>query len=134
MKKSSLILAALLAIPFGNAKAAGDPDAGMTKAGACTGCHGDKNWPGVFFTLQLAGRDADKLTIKTNKYRTFKIINPIMNLVVMGLKDQDVEDISAYYHSLGEPAFVNPLFPIKGDDDEPAAAPAPAGEAQPASQ
>jgi hypothetical protein len=35
----------------------------------------------------------------------------------MGLNDQDVEDITAYYQSLGKPAFVNPLFPIKGDED-----------------
>jgi cytochrome c553 len=50
--------------------------------------------------------------VKTNKYRTFKIINPMMNLVVIGLSDKDVEDISAYYHSLGKPAFVNPRLSI----------------------
>lgn len=117
---SAVAVLALLAVAgffSGATVAAGDPAAGAQKAGGCVSCHGDKNFPGLFFTLQLAGRDADKLTIKTNRYRKLQIINPIMNMVTVGLNDQDVEDISAYYHSLEKPAFVNPLFPEKGDDE-----------------
>lgn len=107
---------ALAALP---AWSAGDPVAGQTKAIACMLCHGSKDFPGTFYTLQLAGRNADKLTIKTNKYRSGKLLHPIMNVFTMGLKDQDVEDISAYYQSLGKPAFSSPYFVIKGDDPEP---------------
>jgi cytochrome c553 len=128
MKKTALILASVLALTAGQAGASGDAAAGKSKAGACIGCHGDRNWPGIFFTLQLAGRDADKLTVKTNKYRTFKIVHPMMNMVVMGLSDRDVEDISAFYRSLEKPAFVSPFHPIRGDDEEPAAAVISAGK------
>jgi cytochrome c553 len=57
------------------------------------------------------------LAVKTNKYRTVKILHPMMNLFTMGLNENDIADISAYYQSLGKPAFSSPLFTIKGDDD-----------------
>lgn len=123
MRKVLLFLFPWLLLVMGNAQAAGDPVAGERKAAACVSCHGNKHFSGFFFSLQLAGRDPDKLAIKTNKYRSFKIINPVMNFVVSGLSDQDVEDIAAYYHSLKEPAYVHPYIPIKGDDEEDAMSP-----------
>lgn len=118
MNKTLLIVLPLLVLAWGGAQAAGDPQAGETKAAACIGCHGDEHWSGIFFTLQLAGRDPDKLAIKTKKYRNYKRFNPMMNMVVYSLSDQDIEDISAYYHGLGKPAYVHPYLPIKGDEDE----------------
>lgn len=114
----SLPALAILTAPY--ALSAGDPAAGQVKAIACMLCHGSKDFPGTFYTLQLAGRNADKLTIKTNKYRSGKLLHPIMNVFTVTLKDQDVADISAYYQSLGKPALTSPLFVIKGDDPEPA--------------
>jgi len=121
MKRISGLFLCGLIVFVGHVQAAGDPVAGQTKAAACIGCHGDKTFSGFFFSLQLAGRDADKLAIKTKKYRNFKLINPMMNMVVYGLTDQDIEDIAAYYHALEKPAYVHPYIPIKGDDDEPGA-------------
>lgn len=119
MYKPSLLAfaAAVLALPA----VAGDIEAVRQKAAACVACHGDKEFGGIFYTYQLAGRNADKLTIKTNKYRTGKIFHPIMNLFTVGLSDKDVEDISAYYQSLGKPAFTPPFVKIVGDEDEVAA-------------
>lgn len=119
------IAAPLLALPLltalaAPAWAAGNAQAGQVKAAGCMLCHGSKDFPGMFYTLQLAGRNADKLTIKTNKYRSGKLLHPVMNVFTVTLKDQDVEDISAYYQALGKPALVSPLFVIKGDDPEPA--------------
>jgi cytochrome c553 len=105
---------------------AGDPVGGKTKANSCMICHGSAEFPGIFYTLQLAGRNADKLTIKTNKYRTGKILHPVMNMSVMSLSDKDVEDISAYYASLGKPIQITPYVQIKGDEDEPVQPAAPA--------
>lgn len=123
----TLIACAALATP----SLAGDAAAGKSKAGACIACHGDASYPGMFYTLQLAGRDADKLTVKTNKYRTGKILHPIMNVFTMGLSEADIADISAYYKSLGKPALTSPLFQIKGDDaEQQAAAPAKLAAAQ----
>jgi cytochrome c553 len=85
-------------------------------------CHGDQSFPGIFYTYQLAGRNADKLAVKTNKYRTGKILHPIMNVFTIGLSEQDIADISAYYQSLGKPALTSPFIKIKGDDDVDSAA------------
>ena len=120
MHKSSILALAVasgVVLPV----VAGDVEAGRQKAAACVACHGDKDFGGIFYTYQLAGRNADKLTIKTNKYRTGKIFHPIMNLFTAGLSDKDVEDISAYYQSLGKPAFTPPFVKIVGDEDEVAA-------------
>lgn len=120
MKTIALIsLSAVLAVAAPSQ--AGDAAAGKQKATACVLCHGDQSFGGIFYTLQLAGRDADKLTIKTNKYRTGKILHPVMNLFTVGLNEKDVADISAYYQSLGKPAFTSPLFKIKGDEEVAAA-------------
>ena len=100
-----------------NVYAEGDATAGKQKATFCVACHGDQTFPGLFYTLQLGGRNADKLAIKTNKYRSGKVFQPIMNLATMSLTEKDVADISAYYQSLGKPALTSPLFKIKGDDD-----------------
>jgi len=94
---------------------AGDVTAGATKATNCVVCHGSASFPGLFPLVQLAGRDADKLTIKTNKYRSGKLFSPLMNLSVAMLTDKDVEDISAYYQQLGKPAM--PMPGIRGDED-----------------
>jgi cytochrome c553 len=95
---------------------AGDPVAGQQKATACMACHGSDSFGGIFYTLQLGGRDADKLFIKTMKYKNGKVLHPMMNVATAFFTEKEIEDISAYYKSLGKPAFSSPLFNIKGDD------------------
>lgn len=116
MKTLTALTLAVLTAAAGPALA-GDVAAGKQKAVACVACHGDKDFPGMFYTYQLAGRNADKLTVKTNKYRTGKILHPIMNMFTVGLSEKDIEDISAYYQSLEKPALTSPFIKIKGDDD-----------------
>jgi cytochrome c553 len=117
MKTLALVLsAAVLAFSL-PALATGDAVAGKQKAMVCVACHGNDSFGGMFYTLQLAGRNADRLAVKTNKYRSLKILHPLMNMTTLSLRDQDVEDISAYYQSLGKPAVTSPFFQIKGDDD-----------------
>ena len=94
---------------------AGDTNLGATKAQNCVACHGSASFPGMFPLVQLAGRDADKLATKTNKYRSGKLFSPLMTMSVIGLTDKDVEDISAYYQSLGKPFM--PMNGIRGDED-----------------
>ncbi len=108
----SLLAASLVAL----SACAGDPVAGKQKATACQACHGSENFGGIFYTLQLGGRDADKLVVKTMKYKTGKTFQPMMNLVTSFYSEKEIEDIAAYYKSLGKPAFTSPLFTIKGDD------------------
>jgi cytochrome c553 len=119
MKKTALLslFAASVAI-LANPVIAGDAAVGKQKATACIACHGSDSYPGIFYTLQLAGRNADKLEIKTLKYKTGKILHPMMNLAVSFFNEQEISDIAAYYESLGKPAFTSPLFNIKTDADE----------------
>jgi cytochrome c553 len=96
---------------------AGDPVAGKQKATACMACHGNEGFGGIFYTLQLGGRDADKLVVKTMKYKTGKILHPMMNLATAFFSEKEIEDVAAYYKSLGKPAFTSPYFTIKGDNE-----------------
>ncbi len=114
-----LVLASMfLALAAPTAWAAGNINAGEAKAGACIMCHGTKGFPGIFYTLQLAGCNADKMVIKMNKYHTGKILHPIMNLMALPLTQQDEEDIAAFYQSLGKPVVVSPLIPNTCDSSE----------------
>jgi len=125
----ALTLAFTAAVAISTPVLAGDPVVGKQKAVACIACHGSDVYPGIFYTLQLAGRNADKLAVKTMKYKTGKILHPMMNVSTAFFDEREIQDISAYYQSLGKPAFTSPLIKIKGDDDETAqaaAAPYPA--------
>jgi cytochrome c553 len=113
--KIAHVLALAAAVASTSAVAAGDPVAGKQKGLHCVACHGSESFPGLFPIVQLAGRDADKLTIKTNKYRSGKLFSPLMTLAVLPLNDQDVEDISAYYNAMGKPFLQMPG--IRGDED-----------------
>ncbi len=123
MKVLSLALtaAALSTLVVSTPVLAGDPVVGKQKATACIACHGSDTYPGIFYTLQLAGRNADKLTVKTMKYKTGKVLHPMMNMSTAFFDEKEIEDIAAYYQSLGKPAFTSSLITIKGDDDAPAA-------------
>lgn len=130
MKALTLALTTL-AIAVSMPVTAGDPVAGKQKAVGCVACHGNETFSGIFFTLQLAGRNADKLLVKSNKYKTGKILHPVMNMATAFYTEKDLEDISAYYQALGKPALVLPYIQIQGDEEKPAAGPAaPAGTAK----
>jgi cytochrome c553 len=117
MKNPALLSLFVVTLAAGAPALAGDAVAGKQKATACVACHGNDTYPGIFYTLQLAGRNADKLEIKTLKYKTGKILHPMMNLAVAFFSEQELSDITAYYQSLGKPAFTSPLFNVKTDDD-----------------
>lgn len=116
MKALTLALAAAV-IAISTPVLAADPVVGKQKAAACIACHGSDIYPGIFYTLQLGGRNADKLTVKTMKYKTGKILHPMMAVAVAFFDEKEIQDIAAYYQSLGKPAFTSSLIKIKGDDD-----------------
>lgn len=118
MKTFKLIALSAALVSATSALAAGDPVAGKQKGIYCVACHGSENFPGMFPIVQLAGRDAGKLVIKTNKYRTGQVFSPLMSLAVLSLSNKDVEDISAWYNKIGKPYL--PMPGILGDEDIPA--------------
>lgn len=121
----ALAAAALSSLVVTTPVLAGDAVVGKQKAVACIACHGSDVYPGIFYTLQLGGRNADKLAVKTMKYKTGKILHPMMNMAVAFFNEKEIEDIAAYYQSLGKPAFTSSLIKIKGDDDVAPSMPAP---------
>jgi cytochrome c553 len=101
----ALAAAALSTLVVSTPVLAGDAVVGKQKAVACIACHGSDVYPGIFYTLQLAGRNADKLAIKTNKYKTGKVLHPMMNMATAFYTEKEIEDVSAYYQSIGKPFF-----------------------------
>jgi cytochrome c553 len=85
----------------GPVQAAGDAQAGKAKAAACAGCHG-ANGEGVKPNPALAGKKAEELVQSLKDYKSGKRANPIMKTFAGQLSDQDMENVAAYYASLGK--------------------------------
>ena len=91
-------MVALFAV-IGTAKAAGDVQAGKTKAAACAACHG-ANGEGKAPNPALAGKSEDELAQAMKDYKSGKRPNAIMKTFATPLSDQDIANVAAYYASL----------------------------------
>lgn len=97
--KKIVIVAALLAGLTGVVHAAGDADAGKTKAASCVACHGadgnslaaTPNFP------NLAGQSASYLYKQMTEFKEGKRKDPSMNAMILPLDDQAMQDVAAYY-------------------------------------
>lgn len=98
-------LAALLTalLSFGSATAAqaeGDPAQGERQAALCAACHGPKGisvnplWP------SLAGQQPAYLVKQMKAFRDGERVEITMQPFMVGLTDQDIEDLAAFYASL----------------------------------
>jgi cytochrome c553 len=100
----SLAAAAGLAVTAGDALAAGDAEAGHVKAYTCTGCHGIPGYNNVYPTYKvpkIGGQNYEYLVAALKAYRDGEREHPTMGLQATSLSDQDIEDIAAYFASLG---------------------------------
>ncbi len=81
---------------------AGDAAAGKTKAAACGACHGmngissNEIWP------NLAGQKAGYLVAQMKAFRDGQRKNPMMSPMAAPLSDTDIDNLAAYYSSLGQ--------------------------------
>jgi cytochrome c553 len=91
-------MVALFAV-IGTAQAAGDVQAGKTKAAACAACHG-ANGEGKAPNPALAGKSEDELAQAMKDYKSGKRANAIMKTFATPLSDQDIANVAAYYASL----------------------------------
>ncbi len=80
------------------AYAAGDAAAGKSKSAVCAACHGaDGNKPIDANTPKLAGQHQDYMVKVLRDYRSGARTNAIMGAQAATLKDQDIDDLSAYF-------------------------------------
>ena len=91
------LLAALFAC---NAFAAGNPEAGKGSSAVCAACHGPKGISATGAYPNLAGQKADYLAAQLKALRAKTRVAPLMNPMAAGLKDEDIDNLAAYYASL----------------------------------
>jgi cytochrome c553 len=88
----------------GNAWAAGDEEAGNVKAYTCTGCHGIPGYNNAYPSYKvpkIGGQNYEYLVAALKAYRAGDRHHSTMELQGKALSDQDIEDIAAYFASLG---------------------------------
>ena len=89
----------IVALPLTPVWATGDTAVGKEKSQVCQGCHGaDGNsygpeWP------NLAEQHASYLTKQLHNFQNGERVNETMSGMVVGLTDQDIKDIAAYFSS-----------------------------------
>ena len=96
---ASLCLVALFVAWTSNAAAAGDPERGRAKSVTCAACHGqdgnsiNPEWP------SLAGQNEKYLLRSLKSFKQGTRQNVLMNSQAVGLDDQAMEDLAAFYAS-----------------------------------
>ena len=94
-------LAIALSLASTSAFAAGDADAGKTKAAPCTACHGPDGNAGIDPQYpRLAGQYRDYLAQALHEYKKGDRKNPIMAGFAATLSEQDIADLSEYFSTL----------------------------------
>ena len=108
MKKSRLLALGLgfgAALTSGAIMAAGDAEAGKTKALPCMGCHAIA---GAFSTYpsyrvpKLSGQHVDYMVASLKAYKAGQRKHETMVAQAASLSEQDMQDIAAYFASISE--------------------------------
>lgn len=92
------------AVEAADALASGDVEAGRLKAYTCTGCHGIPGYNNVYPTYKvpkIAGQNEQYLSAALKAYQAGERHHATMELQAKSLSDQDIEDIAAYFATLG---------------------------------
>jgi cytochrome c553 len=97
-------VSAIAAVLTAESTLAGDAEAGKIKAYTCTGCHGIPGYNNVYPTYRvpkIAGQNYEYLMAALKAYRAGERHHSTMELQASSLSDTDIDDISAYFASLG---------------------------------
>jgi cytochrome c553 len=102
MKKLFALLALAGVANLANAaELVGDAKAADNKVAMCIGCHGipgyKATFPEVYPVPMLGGQSAKYIENALNAYKKGDRKNPSMRGIAMGLSDQDIVDLAAYY-------------------------------------
>jgi len=99
---NKIIFSLILAVTSINVAfaAAGNTDAGKTKAAMCAACHG-ANGIGANDTYpNLAGQQADYIAKQLKAFKSGTRVDPVMAPMAAGLSEQDMADLGAYFSGL----------------------------------
>ena len=102
MTKTYLLITAALLSISSTSVVAGDAAAGKAKSATCAACHGQNGispndlWP------NLAGQKAGYLVAQMKAFRDGQRANPMMAPMAAPLSDADIDDLAAFYASLGQ--------------------------------
>lgn len=101
--KKLIFLVAVTALSLNStALLAGDAAAGKSKSVACAACHGADGistndlWP------NLAGQKEGYLVVQLKAFRDGQRSNPMMAPMAAPLSDADIDNLAAYFSSLGK--------------------------------
>ena len=75
----------------------GNISAGKEKAASCVSCHGDNGNSMVSTFPKLAQQHPSYLIKQLQAFKSGTRKNPMMSSIAMGLTDEDMVDIAAYY-------------------------------------
>jgi cytochrome c553 len=117
MKKQLLALSLALAFTStsGILHAEGNISSGKEKAAACISCHGENGNSMVSTFPKLAQQHSSYLIKQLQAFKNGTRKNPMMSSIAMGLTDEDMVDIAAYY---AEQEISANQLPVLDDEDE----------------
>jgi len=96
-KSLSLMLTGLFLL---SGTAFADAEAGKAKASMCAGCHGAQGVSGSDVIPNLAGQKKGYLVVAIKAYKEKTRTNGMMNGMVAGLSDQDIENLADHFSGL----------------------------------
>ncbi|MEI7538471.1 MAG: cytochrome c [Comamonadaceae bacterium] len=83
----------------------GDAKAGEKKIALCLGCHGingyQASFPEIYKVPKISGQGAKYIVSALTAYKKGDRKHPTMGGIALGLSDQDIADLAAYYEALG---------------------------------
>ena len=101
MKRKVLLIAAMFfAAATLPSYAAGNAEAGKTKAGQCQTCHGMDGMSKMPDAPNIAGQNPIYLIRTLNEYKSGARKNDMMSVIIGQLSPEDINDLAAYYASI----------------------------------
>lgn len=93
-----IFIAILTSLLFASTSAlAGDAAAGKTRAAVCASCHGPTGVSANPLWPNLAGQKEQYLAKQIKAFRDGDRKDPMMSPMAMGLSDDDIANLAAYY-------------------------------------
>ncbi len=124
---NKIIFSLILAVTSINSAfaATGNVEAGKTKAAMCAACHGANGIGASEAFPNLAGQHADYIVKQLKAFKAGTRTDPVMAPMAVGLSDQDMIDVGAYFASLDRSGAVAIADSGSGSGSQAAAVQAP---------